>query len=67
MRWYSPCSLTNDVQARRHAMADDRDPQAPVETDEIGRAKDEDIDPADDEFEDDEEDTDEDEDVDEGE
>ena len=49
-------------------MADDRDRQAPEETDEIGRAKDEDIDPAD-EFDDDEddEDTDEDEDVDEGE
>jgi hypothetical protein len=48
-------------------MADDRDRQAPEETDEIGRAKDEDIDPADDEFEDDDENTDEDEDVDEGE
>jgi hypothetical protein len=48
-------------------MPDDRQ-KTPDETDEIGRAKDEDIDPANDEFEDDdEEDTDEDEDVDEGE
>ena len=48
-------------------MADDRDRQAPKETDEISRAKDEDIDPADDELEDDDENVDEDEDVDEGE
>jgi hypothetical protein len=47
------------------AMADDRDPQNPEETDEIGRAQNEDLD--DDEFDDaeDEDDLDEDEDVDE--
>ena len=48
-------------------MADDRDRQAPNETDEIGRAKDEDIVPADDELEDDDDEGEEDEDDDEGE
>ena len=48
------------------SMAEDRDPQTP-ETDEIGRAKDEDVVPADDEFEDDDDEGEEDEDVDEGE
>jgi hypothetical protein len=51
-------------------MADDRERQTPgenVETDEIGRAKDEDLDPADDEFEDDDDADEEDEDVEEGE
>ena len=47
-------------------MADDRDPKTP-ETDEIGRAKDEDVVPADDEFEVDDDEGEEDEDVDEGE